>query len=250
MGIGAEFARQLAAVGLDLVLVAERDEPLVEVAAEIAGNHGVRVETIVADLGRLDDLARLREKTADREIGMLVYNAAAGYIGRSLEQDESSRQQLLDVNCRAPLTLASAFGQDMATRGRGGIVLMSSMSGFQGTAGVTVYAATKAFNLVLGEGLWAELRPHGVDVLSVCPGPVNTPGWTGSGPRLDWTSPPVSEPAAVVREALEALGSRPSMVPGRFNRATAFALQRLLPRSRLVRLMAASLRRLYPRQLG
>lgn len=250
MGIGAEFARQLAAAGLDLVLVAERDEPLVEVATEISQIHGVEVETIVADLGRLDDLERLREQTADREIGLLVYNAAAVYVGPSLEQGPASRQQQLDVNCRAPLMLASAFGQDMATRGRGGIVLMSSMSGFQGTAGVTVYAATKAFNLVLGEGLWAELRPHGVDVLSVCPGPVRTPGWNESRPRVGWASPPVSEPADVVREALAALGSRPSMVPGRFNRMTSWALQRLLPRPGLVRLMAASLRRLYPSQLG
>jgi short-subunit dehydrogenase len=135
----------------------------------------------------------------------------------------------------------------MVQRGRGGIILMSSLSAFQGTALVATYAATKAFNLILGEALWEELRGSGVDVLVVCPGATRTPGWEQSRARTGGLlSPPVMEPGPVVGEALDALGRRPLVIAGRSNRLVGFFLNRLLPRRTAVGLMGRSMRRIYP----
>jgi short-subunit dehydrogenase len=136
----------------------------------------------------------------------------------------------------------------MIQRGRGGIILMSSLSAFHGTTLVAAYAATKAFNLTLGESLWAEFRPSGVDVLVVCPGATRTPGWEQSRPKIEgFLAPPVMEPDAVVSEALEALGRRPLVIAGRANRRLGFFLNRVLSRRSAVELIARSMRRLYRR---
>src|SRR5262249_60061452 len=113
---------------------------------------------------------------------LLVYNAAIGTVSRFLDLDAAHMQAMLDVNCRGAMLLARALAPAMVSRGRGGIVLMSSMSGNFGSEQLAVYAASKAFLLVLGEALWAELRPYGVDVLVVQPGSTRTPGWQSSQP--------------------------------------------------------------------
>lgn len=250
MGIGAAFARRLAASGLHLVLVANEPRSLHELAAELRTRHGVEVMALEAELGSLEGIERVREACASREIGLLVYNAAVSFVGRSLEQDDASRLRQLHVNCRAPLLLAMAQAEAMVGRGRGGIVLMSSLTGLHGFPGVSTYAATKAFALVLGESLWGELRPHGVDVLAVCPGPTDTPGLAASSPRFGWPSAPVMSSEAVVDQSLAALGRRPQLVPGRINRAAAALLLRVLPRPWAVWLAASNLRRAYPSRLG
>jgi short-subunit dehydrogenase len=131
-------------------------------------------------------------------------------------------------------------------RGRGGIVLMSSLSAFHGTALVATYAGTKAFNLTLGESLWAELRSDGVDVLVVCPGATRTPGWEQSQARAQGIlAPRIMEPAAVVSEALQALGRRPVVISGRGNRLIGFLLNRIMSRRGSVELLARSMRRMY-----
>jgi short-subunit dehydrogenase len=123
-------------------------------------------------------------------------------------------------------------------RGRGGIVVMSSMSGSFGSAQLTVYAATKAFDLVFVDALWAELRAHGVDVLAVQPGSTRTPGWQSSQPpELQGPGPHVMEPEQVVAEALAALGVEPSIIPGEQNRQGA-ALLAGMPRRQAIELMS------------
>jgi short-subunit dehydrogenase len=136
----------------------------------------------------------------------------------------------------------------MVQRGRGGIILMSSLSAFHGTALVATYAATKAFSLMLGEALWEELRGSGVDVLVVCPGATRTPGWEQSHAHIQGSlAAPVMESAPVVSEALEALGRRPLVISGRANRLSGLLLNRLMPRRSAVELLARSMRRMYPR---
>jgi short-subunit dehydrogenase len=186
--------------------------------------------------------AALRDLVGERAVGLVVYNAAESLVGRFLDQPLPDKLRTIDVNCRGPLVVAHELGTAMARRGRGGIILMSSMSGLQGSPIVASYAATKAYNLVLAEGLWDELREAGVDVLACCAGPTRTPGWDRSRPQRNMRT---MEPRAVVDEALAALGRRPSVVPGRFNRIVAFVLHRLLSRRRVVRIMGDATRRLY-----
>jgi hypothetical protein len=246
-GIGAEFARQIARRGVHLALVALEREPLERVAAEIRAEHGVEVLAEALDLAS-PTLERDLETLVDRlEIGLLVYNAALAPIGRFIEQDLSEKLRAIDVNCRAPVTLAHRFGRSMVSRGRGGIVLLSSMVGFGGASMVATYAATKAFNLVLAEGLWRELKPHGVDVLACCPGPTSTPAYQRSTPR---GGPRTMTPAQVVGEALEALGRRPTLVPGRSNRLATFLMRRVLPRSSAIRVISGATERMYSRGEG
>jgi uncharacterized protein len=236
VGLGAEYARQIATRGLDLVLL-DRDEiPLAATAEEIRARSPVTVRTVAVDLARPDLLDVIRPALADREVGLLVYNAAIGTVAPFLEVEPGRLEAMLDVNCRGPLRLARALLPAMVERGRGGLILMSSMSGNVGSAQLAVYAATKAFALVLGDALWFEMRAHGVDVLVVQPGSTRTPGWLTSQPAGSPTMAAM-EPADVVREALDALGVEPSMVPGEINRSGAEAIARL-PRRQAIELMS------------
>jgi short-subunit dehydrogenase len=133
----------------------------------------------------------------------------------------------------------------MAQRGRGGIILMSSLAGTQGTPLVATYAATKAFNLVLGESLWDELRGHGVSVLACRAGATRTPAFERSKPAPSPT--PVMDAGPVAEQALDALGKVPSMVPGVLNGATAFFMQRVMPRRAAVATMGKATRKMYAR---
>lgn len=238
VGLGAEYARQIAAHGLDLILLDRDGEALRATADEIRSSHGVQVRPLTVDLARPDLVGVIRPAVADREVGLLVYNAALGTVAPFLELEPAHVEAMLDVNCRAPLRLARALVPPMVRRGRGGLILMSSLSGNIGSAQLAVYAATKAFSLVLADALWAELRPHGVDVLAVQPGSTRTPGWLSSQPvGADAPMLPAMEPSDVVREALAALGGEPSVVPGELNRQGAEALARL-PRRQAIELMS------------
>jgi short-subunit dehydrogenase len=245
-GIGAEFARQIAAHGIHIVAVARRPALLDRLAEELAAEFDIEVRTVATDLADPGAAARVRASTRDLEIGLVVYNAALSPIGAFLDQDVATLLRTLDVNCRTPLELAHAFGRDMAARGRGGLVLMSSMSGLQGSPLLATYAATKAFDLVLGEALWEELRGSGVDALAFCAGATRTPNYEASAPRrLSRLAPAVMEPAAVAREALALLGTTPSAIAGRANRITSWLMQRLLSRRRTIEIMGRATRAMY-----
>jgi hypothetical protein len=242
-GLGAEFAAQLAAAGLSLVLVARRAEALDELAAKLQKAHGIAVRTASIDLAAPDLLERARAAAAGVEVGLVVYNAAYSCIGPFLGQSLEDKLRILDVNCRGPLILAHEFGAAMAARRRGGIILMSSLAGLQGAPMVATYGATKAFDRVLAEGLWEELRAEGVDVIACCAGATRTPTYEASRPVGD--PPIIMESAPVVAETLAALGRAPSFIPGMANRAAAFLMERLLPRSAAIRTMGKATRKLY-----
>ena len=248
MGLGAEYARQIAAKGLNLVLVAWPADGLEELARDLESRHGIETRCVVLDLADREGTLSLADTTRGLEIGLLVYNAAASRVESFLQQEIEGQLRSVDVNCAGPLILAHAFSGPMARRGRGGIILMSSLSAFHGTALVATYAATKAFNLILGESLWEELRGSGVDVLVVCPGATRTPGWEQSQAQLEGSlSAPVMEPAPVVSQALDALGRQPLVIAGRANRVFGLLLNRLLPRRSAIEFLARSMRRMYQR---
>jgi short-subunit dehydrogenase len=244
-GLGAAFARQLAKKGLNVLLVARRAELLAELATELRAG-GVEAKTLALDLGAADLEARLVEATRGLEVGLVVYNAAFSLIGDFVAQDLAEKLRVVDVNCRGPIIVAHALGVPMAARGRGGVILMSSLAGTQGSPHLSVYAASKAFNLVLGESLWDELGAKGVDVLTCRAGATRTPNYVASKPRS--AGAPVMEPEAVAAEALAALGRKPSMIPGWANRAAA-AFMGVLPRKAAIRIMGNATRKMYRRDL-
>jgi short-subunit dehydrogenase len=241
-GLGEAFARLLAARGLHLVLLARRADALALLAEELRRAHGVEVRTEALDLSRPDVAAAVARATSGLEVGLLVYNAAHSAIGPFLERPLEDHLRVVDVNVRGPLSLAHLLGGEMARRGRGGLVLMTSLAASQGNPLLASYAASKAFELVLAEGLWAELRGRGVDVLACRAGATRTPGYAASRPRR---SVPLMEPEEVARQALAALGRGPSAVTGALNRVAAFAFARLLPRRASIRIMERATRRLY-----
>jgi short-subunit dehydrogenase len=245
-GIGAAFARALATRGLNLVLVARRAQPLVALASELEARHKVSVQPLSLDLGEPESVAELLNVTSDREVGLLVWNAALSVMGPFLDQPLDAHLAELEINIRSPLRTIHALGSRMVARRRGGIILLSSLSGMQGTALIANYAATKAWNRVLAEGLWWELGKNGVDVLACVAGATDTPGYRSSAPApgSDGTVP-VQSPDAVAAQALAALGKRPSIITGMKNRLAAAFLARVLPRKAAVKLMGRTMDRMY-----
>jgi short-subunit dehydrogenase len=225
-GIGREFARQLAARGLNLVLVARRAERLADLSAELTAQHGIEARPAPVDLCFDGFLDAIRAATDGLAIGLLVNSAGFALTGPFLDMNPDEMARMLALNCRAPLALAREFGPAMRARRRGGIVFLSSVTGFAGTPLWSLYAATKAFNLLLGEGLAAELRADGVDVLTLAPGTTRTEFLDVAG-ISDFMALDVE---SVVGQALTRLGRSDIVTPGLFYRAGLFAM-RFLPRS-------------------
>ncbi len=225
-GIGREFARQLAARGLSVVLVARRADRLIELAAELSAAHSVAARSVSIDLCHDTFIDPIREATAGLEIGLLVNCAGFSLTGPFLDMDTSDMTRMLNLNARAPMALAREYGPAMRDRQRGGIIFLSSVTGFAGTPQWSLYSATKAFNLLLGEALAAELRAGGVDVMALAPGTTRTEFLDVAGIN-DFMGMDVD---AVVGHALRRLGRSDVVVPGWFYRGGIFAM-RFLPRS-------------------
>ena len=240
-GLGAAWAEALAVRGLNLVLLARRSEVLDATAAAIRARHRIEVRTHPFDLAGASFASELERLTESLEVGFGVFNAAHAPRGAFLDLSLEEQLRSVDVNCRGPLTMAHVLGRAMATRGRGGLVLMSSLAAFHGSPFIATYGATKAFNLVLGEGLWFELQTRGVDVLACAAGATRTPGFLKASPRGE---PGMVEPAQVVKEALGRLGHAGVMVPGGFNRFASFLMRRVLPRGTAVGILGKRTRNL------
>lgn len=218
-GVGAAFATQLAESGLNLVLLARKPGPLEETAAA-ARAHGVEVRTLAVDLTDVDAAKRVREVTDDLEVGLLVFNAGANTYGHDFVTGDLDRfKQVIDLNITAQLALVQLFGAPMKERGRGGILLVGSLAGFMGQAQISVYSAVKAFCRVFAEGLWLELREHGVDVVEFVLGVTRTPAMARAGLNFDIPGMHVSEPDDVARQALAALREGPVQVAAGNERA-------------------------------
>ena len=241
-GLGEAFVRALAARGLNVLALARREAPLVALAEELSAKHQVEVRPVVQDLAAPNLAQRVAEITQGLDVGLLVHNAAFANIGRFLERPLDSLLMTLDVGCRAPVILSRLLAEPMAARGRGGVVLMSSLAGTQGSAYLATYAATKAFNLILAEGLWDELGERGVDVLACRAGATRTPGFESTSGRYTGA---VMEPAEVVEDALSKLGRGPGTIPGVKNKLSAFALTHFLSRRAAARIMGKTTRKIY-----
>jgi short-subunit dehydrogenase len=236
-GLGAAFAEALAARGVNLCLVARRTELLERLAERLRASRGIDVRIAACDLARPDLADTLEQITSNLEIGLGIYNAAYAPVGAFAEQKLENLLRIIDVNVRGPVVFARTLAPKMAERGRGGLILMSSLAGLQGAPRIAAYAASKAFNSILGEGLWAELKPKGVDVVVACAGAIRTPGYAKTVKR---DAAGVMDARAVAEETLNGLGRGPVVVPGRFNRFARFMMSRVLSRRAAISAMARS----------
>lgn len=246
-GLGAAFAEALAERNINLLLVARGKRKLKEFALKLETQNAIETRTVTHDLAREDTLSVLQRGARDLEIGLVVYNAAFSNIGPFLEISLEDHERVIDVNIRGPMMCAHYFGRLMENRGRGGIVLMSSLAALQGTPFIAHYGATKGFTLLLAEGLWYELRESGIDVVACCAGSTDTPAFRKSLPpgRRFPRFPPVLKPELVVGITLAVLGERGSVVTGFLNRLSAFFMTRVLSRKVAVTVMGNTVRKLY-----
>lgn len=241
-GLGLALARGCLRRGLR-VLISSHDRDSLDEARRLL-DAGDRLATSHGDLSTPAGVETLLADCADREVGLLIANAAVAPRGDFLDRDPDELVAAVRVNVEAPVRLARQLGTGMRDRGRGGIVLVSSLSSLNGTPVFSTYAGTKAFLRVQAEGLWHELRGHGVDVLGVVPGTIDTPGLRRSAPR---GGPAPASADDIAEAALDNLGNGPVLFPSRRDRLSAALLTRVLPRRTAIDLTGRTTRRMYDR---
>jgi uncharacterized protein len=225
-GLGAAFAAGLAERGVNVVLLARRQEVLDQVAAEIESRTSAQTRTLAIDLAQPGAAAAVAEATGDLEIGFLVYCAGADpnyapFLANPIENAEAMVQR----NCMVPMQLCHHFAPAMVGRGSGGIVIFGSGAGLVGGPNMVAYGASKAFDMVFAEALWSELHDKGVDVLGVILGKTNTPALRQLEHSRGQISSPDEVPSGagtvddVIAEAFENLTDGPTLFAGNAMRA-------------------------------
>ena len=211
-GIGREFARQLAAAGFNLALLARGADTLQDQCRELALAWNIEARAIPCDLSADDYLSTITDATDSLPIAFFVNNAGAeSYHGRFLDRTAQELEDCLRLNTLVQLRLIHHFARRMAAAGRGAIVQVSSIAGHMPLPFMAEYSASKAYQLTLGEALHYELKDHGIDFLTLSPGATKSR-------RISYGM----EPEPVVRTALAALGRQPSVIPGWRNKLSAF----------------------------
>ena len=239
-GIGQAIARRAADDGLNVVLAARSAGKLEELAAELSRVYGVQARAVAVDLAQPAGTATLLDVIGDLDVGLAVLAAGFGTIGPLAEASTTDELEMIALNVTAVAKLAQSFAQRMIARGRGGIVLFGSVLGWQGVPGQANYSATKAYVQALAEGLHGELKPQGVDVLCVAPGPVHT----GFAARAGMSMTSAATPDVVADTTWSALGRRVTVVPGlqaKFMTASLKSLPRYV-RSLILGRVVASMR--------
>jgi short-subunit dehydrogenase len=238
-GLGEEFARQLAARGGDLVLVARSADRLEALADDLRARHRVTVTSLPADLSLPAEVSRVAAQAATTEIDVLVNNAGFGTYGTFADLDAGREHDEIMVNAVAAVDLAHAVLPGMLGRRRGGIITVASAAAFQPSPHQAVYAATKAFALAFSEALWVETRGTGVRILALCPGPVATGYFTALGSQDATTSViyrRMADPADVVKTALRGFDrDAMTVIPGLRTRVLAQGY-RFFPRTLMARM--------------
>ena len=245
-GIGAEFARQLAAQKTNLVLVARSEDKLQELARQLESEQGIQTYVIAQDLTLPQAGANISEKVEYQglQIDLLVNNAGFGDYGLFSDRPLEKQMAMIQLNVNVLVELTGLFLPAMKRRGEGGIINISSIAGFQPLPKMSVYAATKAFVLNFTEALWAENKDTGVKILAVCPGPTESQFFQVAEfpDSVSENSPSKMKLASnteVVSEALRSLASNhANVVTGGFLNQFIVNLPRFVPRDLLVRQLA------------
>ncbi len=231
-GIGRAIAEQLAQSGLHVVLSGRKKETLLAFSDYLEATYGIITEVVIADISSTPEVYRLVEEIKHIPIGLFV--ASAGFGTSGLFQDASLEREIamLKVNSLALMMLTHYFARLFAEQNKGGIILMSSIVGFQGTPNSAHYAATKAYVQSLGEGLYHELKPYGVDVLAAAPGPVKT----AFGEKANLKMSNALSPQELVPPIFKALGKKHTVFPGTLTKVLIAGL-RTVPRWGKIRIM-------------
>jgi short-subunit dehydrogenase len=222
-GVGLAFAQALAARQVNVVLLSRRQSVLDELATEMQATWGIDTRALAVDLSEADAARTVAERTADLEVGLFIYCAGADpNFGPFLEAPLAAAESMVVRNCLVPTQLCYHLAPPMVARGRGGIILVSSGAALVGARRMVAYGASKAFDLVLGEALWAELHDQGVDVLSLVLGVTDTPALRrllaekGNLASADDGTPipGAATPEEVVADAFENLAAGPTWFVG------------------------------------
>ena len=232
-GIGKALAAEVAARGVNVVLSARRRDQLQTIACDLAAAHGVKTLVVAADLAQPEGVDQLEQQTRHLDVGLIVLSAGFATSGPFADAPLASELEMVCLNVTVVTRLAHTFARQMQNRGRGGIMLFGSILGRQGVPWVSCYAATKAYVQILAEGLHHELKPRGIDVLSVEAGPVHTGFEARAG--LNYGSATTAQ--AVAKAAVAALGKRASVIPGVRARFLVTSLA-ILPRRLRARFLA------------
>lgn len=236
-GIGRALAEELAASGTNLVLTARRRDRLEQLASTLGNKHGVRTEIVVADLARPEAPGQIYTflKGKGIEIELLVNNAGFGAYGAFHESELSRDLEMVQVNCAAVVKLTRIFLPEMVARKHGDILIVASVAGYQAVPYISLYAATKAFDLNFAVGIAEEVRRHGVHVCALCPGSTTTEFREVAGqPPRTFRGAETAE--KVARVALNALAKGKSSVISGFNNRINVEGQRLTPRRLVTRI--------------
>jgi uncharacterized protein len=245
-GMGAAFARVLASQGVNLVLVARRKKHLEALASELSQKYSIETWPAVCDLGAPDATGQITDAIGDMMINFLVYNAALSIIGPFLDNPILDHIQMTNVNMVTPMKMLHHFGNRMVKEKKGGIVLMSSIAGNQGSGFLATYAATKAFNRILAESIWYEWKNKGVDVIGCCAGATLTPNYIESKPKkISMFAPKPQLPEEVVNECFSKIGKVPSFISGRSNKIACFLMNHIFPVKMSVNIMGNTTRDMY-----
>lgn len=242
-GIGWSLAEQLAAAGAHLVLTARRTDRLQKLAADLSTKHAIETQVFTADLTRPEAPAEILAFTSQKglEIELLVNNAGFGAFGYIHDIPESRLLEMVQVNCSAVVHLTRLYAPAMVQRRHGDILIVASTAAFQAVPFNSAYAATKAFDLIFAEGIAEELRPFGVNVCALCPGPTTTE-FQQVAQQPDRAFKVAETADKVARTGLEALAKgKTHVISGAMNRLMMEA-ERLAPR-RFVAKAAAKMMR-------
>ena len=237
VGMGEEFARQLAQQGANLVLVARSEGKLNGLAETLRQQNKVQVTVLPTDLSSLEAVDHLivEVKRRNLRIDILVNNAGVGTFEDFLSTPCAKQVEQVDVNVRALISLTYAFAPGMVAAHGGGIINLASTAAFQPLAGATVYAASKAFVLLFSEGLALELEKTGVKVTAACPGPVATQFFANMNPKLQ--AKQMSQSGPVVSDILRGFEQGKKVVyPGKLANRLSTLGARFLPRNMILRL--------------
>ena len=244
-GIGRAFATYLAADGFDLLLIDREADETKALAEDLRKEFGIDARPIICDLTDPDLATKAQEWAECYEVGLLVNNAGISLLDPFFDISLDAHVATLDLNCRATLVLTYVVGKKMASRGRGGIIVVSSASGMSGSPYFCHYAATKGYGLNLAAGLWSELQGSGVDAMAVCPGMTDTKPVRDQNLGKDLPFyVPLTRPEPVALAALRALGRQPVLVPTWADRMSAGLLSKLLPRGWTLSLMKQSIEKM------